>query len=121
MSQNIDFTTLFDVLYDNAQGAFGSVNLITSAANYARFKIYTKDTDNNQGSIEIYEPNGKTFCSSLATTFSGSVFAKTKRWSISGTSISQINYAAYTIGNSAVSVDTTANQVSIIRVEGWKF
>lgn len=116
----IDFTTLFDVLYDNAQGAFNNINLTTSAANYARFKIYTKDTDGNQGSIELYEPNGKTFCSSLATAFSGSVYVKTKRWSISGTSISQIAYAAYTIGNGGVSVDIV-NQVSIIRVEGWKF
>lgn len=120
-SDKVDFATLYDVLYDNAQGSSGTIPLSASAANYVRLKIYTIDTDGNCGFVEVSGPDGKSFDKTNFTPYSGAVYIKTKRWGISGTSIAPIAYASCTITSNSTAVDLTQNQVSIFRVEGWKF
>lgn len=119
-SDKVDFATFCDVLYNNPQGSLGTITLTSSAANYVRLKIYTIDTDGNCGCVEISGPDGKSFDKTSSTPFSNAIYAKTKRWQISGTTISPIVYGSYTITSSGTTVDLTQNQLSIYRVEGWK-
>lgn len=110
------------VLFNDATGTSGTVSLSQSAANFDHMKIYYRSTRNTMtahGSIDVYEPNGKTADLQMMFIDSGYAYHYWKLVTVSGTFITQSSgYGWY--GNDASSATTeNQNNIYITRVEAW--
>ena len=128
MSQNIDFTTLFDVLYDNPSGTLGDVVLSNSAANYARLRVFFCENTNKFGSVDVYSPNGKTVQATiivLTQSPTEASYTKSTSYTINGTAFNisgnyQGELGGVVEGGSVEPVFVQGNHIYITRIEGWK-
>ena len=112
------------VLYDNASGTTGNVTLSETSANFSYIEIYYK-TDDEYYSQKVCSPNGKavTLLAQTLNTSTPRIFGKTKKVTISGTSISVNNYCQYTINNNAtgyLQVSSDRNTIYIVKVVGYR-
>ena len=128
-AQNIDFTTLFDVLYYNPSGTTGNIVLSKSAANYARLRIFFCDNTNKFSSIDVYSPNGKTVQTTVSVVTQSPAeasYTKSTAYTINGTSFNisgnyQGEMGVITEGESVKPAFLQGNHISITRIEGWRF
>lgn len=109
------------VLYTNASGDEGTIQLSDSAANYDKLYIEFIDNDGTVGSKEITSPNSKNVY--LSITYPGSVaYKKDVIVSISGTSISPQTYSTITFrNNQSPTINSSTNYIYITKVIGFKY
>lgn len=116
----LDFRT---VLYNNTAGTSGNITLSSSAANFNHMRIYWYDTGMGRNSLDIYDPNGKTFNAIAAEVnrTSGTKFwLDTQFYQINGTSMSyHSNRWGQFWCNGTDSGVSNTDAIRIIRVEGW--
>lgn len=101
----------------------GTVTLSETAADFDRLVIYYEAGGSGAGSVEVSSPNGKQF-SMQGMYFASSaniVQQRFKVMSISGTSITRVSSGYInTSAAGAVSVNTTENNIAVVRVLGYK-
>lgn len=113
-------------LYNNADGATGTVTLSATAANYNHMRIYfygkggsSKDWKRH-ASVDVYTPNGKVVSLSVSTPINSGyngVVIHTKVVTISAKSIASTKYYSANIDTGTGSA--ASNEIYIVRVEGW--
>ncbi len=109
-------------LYDNSSGTTGTVTLSDSAANYTYLEIFYKDTGNNipEFSTKIKSPNGKNVALSIvAPTTNSNTRTTSKLVTINSTSITNVRSSVYFANKSGIDY-YTSNEISIVKVIGWK-
>lgn len=107
------------VLYDNAFGSSGTIQLSESAANFNYMRIYykKKNDSNSYSSVDVYKPDGKIVSLSLINPYDSShVQFVGRAVSISGTTISDYRLEGY-MNTTWQTTDTIT--VDITRVEAW--
>ena len=120
MSPTIDFTTFYDILFNDDNGSNQSIALSNSANNYPRIKIFFKTNDDYRYSTEIRQPYGTTTLQGDNPLNNTDYYIKASKINISGNSIAFSNHLEANIGpNGASAYDR--NNILITRVEGWKF
>lgn len=101
----------------------GTVTLSETAANFDRLVIYYAAGGSGSGSVELTDPDGKTF-SMQGMYFASSaniVQQRFKVMSISGTSITRVSSGYVNTSTSgAVSVNTSENNIEVKRVIGYR-
>lgn len=117
-------THIFDifvskVLYNDANGSSGTINLNETASNFEYLEIFYKDTknENAEHSVKVINPNGKTVALQVITPTNNAVRIDTKKINISGTSITS-NSSAVVFVPGLDWYDT--NEIAIIKVVGYK-
>lgn len=119
-AENIDFTTLYDILFNDDNGSNQSIALSNSANNYPRIKIFFKTNDDYRYSMEIRQPYGTTTLQGDNPLNNTDYYIKASKINISGDSITFSTHLEANIGpNGASAYDR--NNILITRVEGWKF
>lgn len=80
------------MLFDYDANTARSIQLSDSAANYKMLQIIAKTNDGNLVSVDVYEPNGKSFSltSGIAKEADDRIWFKTSSWRISGNSITYV-------------------------------
>ena len=119
-------------LYNSSSGTSGTVNLSESVANYSRVKIFFKkgsSSTNNisypNGSIEVWNPNGKYIDTLITTsdTNSSNLTLYSSIWLVSGNKITFQSTTSKSVSFTASSYPTVSLQSSssiyITRVEGY--
>ena len=106
------------VLYDNSTGTNGSVTLSSSAGNYTYLEIFYRGNDNQYSSVKVYSPNGKDVSLLVGNTYNSRIYFKQKVVSISGTSISNVNYSQGMF-NATQQTWVGDNNIYITRVIGY--
>lgn len=105
------------VLYDDAVGTTGTVTLSHSAASYEYIRVFVKDNNGYGMSVDVFEPDGKTFTAMLPYPDGSSAFwINGTVWSISGASITNARHGNAEIKSSYVG---GGNNIAITRVEAW--
>ena len=109
-------------LYENNSGMTGTVTLSDSAANYYYLEIFYKNNDGFYSSTKVPNPNGKdvVLVSTNPSNSSGRAYFKSTKLSISGTKITPESYSEIRLDDDSVTVDTSTNMISIVKVLGWK-
>ena len=109
------------VLYNNADGTTGTVNLPQSAANFNHMRVYATSPYGDT-SVDIVNPNGKEFTLCAVSTDNAgmtTMYFVQQRRTISGTSITvHDNGYAYFDSSGSSTVSATA-YIKVIRVEAW--
>lgn len=114
-------SNLFDTLYSDSTGTTGTVTLSSSAAGYARMKIFYKDNNDAESCTEVYSPNGKTVYLAVARS-SDAIYLKCRNVTISGTSITNAQVPRESaLRDQEYPAVTETNNIYVVRVEGWKF
>lgn len=105
----------------------GAITLLDSAANYDRFLICYKTNDNEYGSVEVCNPNGKTvnLCvDRISVDANHTHWLKSKTVQISGTSINTLGSGYYATGQISLMGGGNAiyydDYITITQVIGFK-
>ena len=118
ISNNIDFTTL----YDYPAGTSSTVNLSDSAANYTRLLIQYcwKDDQNSISSVDIEDPNNKIASLLFVHALSGysASYLAFAEVSISGTSITFSRNGQVSLNNGNNPSTASGNSIRITKVVG---
>lgn len=121
---------LFTGTYANTRNAavYLAINdTPVSAENFSMFKIFYQDSDGQVGSVDIDNPNNKTFSVTISTATEQYLYFKSKTFKISGTSITcnYINNTYYRhgqarIGNNNATIYSQSDElIGIIKVIGY--
>ena len=115
MDELLDFKT---VLYDGGTtGTNGTVTLSEDVSNFVRLKIFFRGNDNNQNFTEVMvDKLSSSVTLAVPYVTSSGRWDKIKLVTISGTSITNGNYQETQFWGAY----SSANNVYITRVEGWK-
>ena len=118
-----NYLTFRAVLYNNSSGTSSNITLSSSAANFNHMRIYWYDTGMGRNSLDIYDPNGKTFNAMAAEVnrTSGTKFwLDTQFYQINGTSMSYQSgrWGQFWCNGTDSGVSNT-DAIRIVRVEGW--
>lgn len=107
------------VLCTNTQQT-ANVNLSDNASNYSFIEIYFKDNDGVVSSVKVDSPNGKTAFLSIQYPYqNGVTYIKSCQVTISGTSITPINYSSMTIRSGQSPTIANDNYIYITKVIGY--
>lgn len=108
-------------LYDNSNGSNGTITLEDSAANYDYLEIFYRTNDNVYNSIKVYSPNGKrvNLMAHWINLNTSRLYLKTKIISISGKSITNVNYSEIVLGPEETWFNED-NYIYITQVVGYK-
>lgn len=107
------------ILATNTQET-ANVTLSDNASNYQYIEIYYRDNDNTYNSVKVYQPNGKNVLLSIQYPYqNGVTYIKSCLVSISGTSITPINYSSMTIRSGNAPTIANANYCYITAVIGY--
>lgn len=120
-SQEISETEI--ILYENSNGANGTVTLNESSANFNYIEIfYGNSAKSGTNSVKVYQPNGKGVDMSLyATADNNNLYIVTCRSNISGTTITPSQYGTTQfVASSGTFNITTSNSIYIYRVVGYR-
>ncbi len=110
------------VLYENNSGSTGTITLSDTSDNYYYLEIFYKNNDGFYSSTKVPNPNGKdvVLLTSNPSNSSGRAYFKSTKLSISGTKITPESYSEIRLDDDSVTVDTSTNMISIVKVLGWK-
>lgn len=117
--KNIDVLTEGVVAYEDSDGTNGNVTLSYSSADYNHCIIFfrTNDSDTPESSVRIDNPNGKTaMLMGIQPYTSSSCYIKSKKVTISGTSITNVNYSQVQLRSSNYPTVSNDNNVYITKV-----
>lgn len=108
------------VLYNDTTGTNGNVTLSETAANFTYLEIFYKSNDPAYNSCKVFAPDGKSASLIIIRYSGGAVYHKTKRASISGTTITSNDNSEYYFTNSSTATVNTNNNINIVRVVGYR-
>lgn len=111
-----------EVLYENSSGTAGTVTLSESSFLYKYLEIFFKNNDDMVSSIRVDNPNGKdvVLVSTNPANTNGNAYLKSTQYSISGTKITPEKYSEVSMFTGGdLSINTSTNRISIVRVLGW--
>jgi hypothetical protein len=115
------------VLYNDATGTTGDLQLNETAANFSYIEIFYQyggtAAFTSYNNTKVYSPNNKQACLSilLAGSAGTNMQVKTAIYSISGTSMTLSNwYGEGQINNSASSSTAKNAVIKVVRVEGYR-
>lgn len=112
-----------ETLYDNSSGTIGTVTLSSSAANYDYLEIFTNQSNlDGYSSYKIANPNGKNISIYANMRDSSNVtYVKSKKYSISGTSIT-VNQQGwtFTVSGTSIPANNAYDDIYITKVVGYK-
>lgn len=107
------------VLCTNTQQT-ANVTLSSSASNFKFLEIYYKDNDDVVSSVKVDDPNGKTAFLSIQYPYqNGVTYIKSCQVTISGTSITPVNYSSMTIRDGQSPSIANSNYIYITKVIGY--
>lgn len=106
------------ILYDNNTGTNGTVTLAETAANFAFMFIGIRSDSSQYTGLFVRSPNGKTVTLACVEAASSYNYVKTRKVSISGTSISGTT-STHTGLSGSVAATSSANEVYITHVIGF--
>lgn len=118
-----NFSKKGTVLYDNASGNDGTIDLNDSSANYSFIEIYYKSNDNVYRSLKIDNPNGKKVALDImhpTATTQSTVYLKTKEVNISGNKITNGYYGELALTHNSPVIEQANNNIFITKVIGYK-
>ena len=109
------------VLYNNSSGTNGNVTLSETANNFQYLEIFYKSNDSTPtyNSTKVSEPNNKNACLSVMSITDNQIYKKEKIVKISGTTISNVSNAEWSLTSTATTF-SKANNVYIVKVLGYK-
>ena len=108
-------------LYNNSTGTNGTVTLSETSANFDYLEILYRSNDPVYSSCRVYSPNSKAVDLTTSRYFNGSVYHKTAKKDISGTSITSGSEAEYSYANAGTITVNTNNYIYIVMVVGYRW
>lgn len=98
-----------------------AITLSETSANFKYIEVFFKDNDDTYSSVKVYEPNNKFVDLTILARWSSTFYIKQKRIAISGTNITNENATeAYFTTAPKIGITTTANNIYITRVVGYR-
>lgn len=86
-------------------------------------RVFFKSNQNVLDSVDVYSPNGNTVTTTVTATSnngSGTIILWSRVSTISGTSITRARSSAADIrGVNSTGMNTSSNEINIVRVEAW--
>lgn len=107
------------VAFYDVNGDNGDLTLDYSATGKSKAKIYYKSNEDAYASVEVDDPDGKTIMLIGIQPYSSNnkCFLKSKKVTISGTSITNVNYSEVAFTNNASPTISNSNNIYITKVE----
>lgn len=113
------------VLYENADGSAGTINLALSTANFKRIKIFYHNNDGYYTYTEVYNPDGKSvsLMSGYVFTDYNAIILKATNLKISGATLTPSDGGEVTLRiNQPITGSISNNNNNLItRVEGYTY
>ena len=117
----IDFTTFYDVIYDNPTGSNTTIALSSSVSNYQRIRIEYKTSDGNCYTQEMISPYGTTTLAGENPFAADDWYRQLQVVTVSGTAITFGQGQEVNINANNVASAYARSNIYITKVEGWKF
>ena len=108
------------VLYSNNTGTTGNVTLSESSANYRYLEILYKQYQGYASSVEVDLQKDTNITLGIMYSIDGRMWFDEKAVAISGNTITVQSYANAYLSSTATGYDSTANNIKIIEVIGYK-